>query len=363
MCANGGGGHAGILVAVTASASIVRVSTPADAGALTALLAGAFEVSTAAPFLDASLMRWKYWDTREDWEEPRSLVMEKDGRLAAHVGLWPLTWRRDGVVLRGVHMIDWAASREAPGAGVALLQRVVRQFDFVFSIGGSDITRKVLPSFGFKVAGEAWRAARPLHPVTQALTHQQRSWKLLPRLGRNLVWARFPAPAIPAGWRAAPLTQSAQLAFPCGDGPFGHRPLGFLEYLRRCPAASIESYGIANPAGGVAGCFTLCTVQRQARIAGVWLREPSAEHLRIAYQLARREALAGGGEAAAAELLASGSDEASREAARLAGFHKFAGTPVYLYDKPGRLSGAHLQFQLADNDIMFLTDGHPNYHT
>ena len=342
-------------------ASTIRSSTPADAGALIAFLAEVFELTASVPFLEPALMHWKYWDAREDWAEPRSLIMEKDGRIVAHAGLWPLPAQQDDAALRGVHMIDWAASREAPGAGVALLQRVVRTFDFVIGVGGTDSTRKVLPGFGFKVAGEAWLAARPLRPLAQVRTHQQRSWKLIPRLGRNLLWSRFPAPAIPAGWQAAELTGATQLPFAPDEAPFGHRPFGFLEYLGRCPSARIQSYGIRNPAGDPAGCFTLCTVQRQARIAGVWLREASAEQFRIAYLLARREAHAAG---EAAELLAGGFDTASREGAGLAGFRGFAYTPVFLYDKPGRLAGAHLQFQLADNDLMFLTDEpRPDYHT
>jgi hypothetical protein len=49
--------------------------------------------SANAGLVSSSMLRWKYWTPREDWPEPRSFWMERDGRVIAHVGLWPVTVR------------------------------------------------------------------------------------------------------------------------------------------------------------------------------------------------------------------------------------------------------------------------------
>jgi len=46
-------------------------------------------------------------------------------------------------------MIDWASAEEAPGAGLVLVQTLAGIFDFILAIGGSAMTQKALPSFGF----------------------------------------------------------------------------------------------------------------------------------------------------------------------------------------------------------------------
>jgi hypothetical protein len=34
-----------------------------------------------------AVMAWKYGDIREDWAEPRSYALERDGRLVAQAGI------------------------------------------------------------------------------------------------------------------------------------------------------------------------------------------------------------------------------------------------------------------------------------
>jgi hypothetical protein len=65
------------------------------------------------------MMRWRYWELRGDWSEPRAYVLERDGVITAHVALWPMVYGG----ARGVQMIDWASSPDAPGAGLLLVQK------------------------------------------------------------------------------------------------------------------------------------------------------------------------------------------------------------------------------------------------
>ena len=139
--------------------------------------------SANAGLVSSSMLRWKYWVPREDWPEPRSFCMERDGRIIAHVGLWPVTVQNGTKRERGVHAMDWAADPHARGAGWALIKNLTRTFDFVYGIGGEEITRAILPKLGFRTVAEALTWARPAscaiaraRCVLPLLIVEQRSW-------------------------------------------------------------------------------------------------------------------------------------------------------------------------------------------
>ena len=143
--------------------AIFRATAPADRIQLSELLAEAFDVHSAAgSLLNPTVMAWKYWDARDDWDEPRSYALERDGRLIAHAALWPLIFPGEHSI-RGIQMIDWCAAKDSPGVGLTLVQKLASLFDFMYSIGGSDMTLKVLPAFGFVETTQVWTAARSFH--------------------------------------------------------------------------------------------------------------------------------------------------------------------------------------------------------
>jgi hypothetical protein len=260
--------------------------------------------------------------------------------------------------LRGVHMIDWASSKESPGSGLALVQKLGAMFDFIVAIGGSEMTRQVLPAFGFVEFAREWKGVRPLRPVRQILTHQQRSWKLAPRLFRNWMWSmptgRNPHPR----WKAteiAPRDISPKI-YTAGmsDASGVPRPPAFFEYLLRCPVAHFCLYGIVD-GGERMGHFAIGVVRGQVRIAGVWLRNPTREAWASAYFLAQQAARRLKG---ANEIVAVGTEGASGEGAALAGLRVKPGSPVFVLDKKKNLSLApDFQFQLSDDDEAFLDIG------
>src|SRR3984893_13934269 len=179
----------------------LRPTSVSDLRGIRQFLQRVFNTSQDSPFLDPSVMAWKYWDRRDDWEGPRSFVLERNDVIVAHVGIYPLTFGTGEV--RGVHMIDWASAKDCPGAGLALVRKLNTMFDFIYAIGGSEMTRKVLPAFGFVEYARQWRGARPLRPFQQILKHQYRNWKLAPRLVRNFLWALPNASeSVPEGWKA-----------------------------------------------------------------------------------------------------------------------------------------------------------------
>ena len=336
----------------------LRATTPEDGPELARFLREAFGMPVEAPAIQPRLMAWKYWDLRSDWTAPRSWVLEKERVIVAHAGLWPLVFGEGPDAVRGIQMIDWGASKQAAGAGLSLVQRFASMFDFIYSIGGSEATRKVLPMFGFRICGNAWRAARPLRPLGQILTHQERTLRLVPRLFRNWAWSRWPA-AIPApGWNARRV-EPEELVLPATD-LCTPRPRAFFDYLLRCPAAEFSVWQILK-AGKPAGFFCLSVLRGQARIAGVWIPGADPDYWQTAYSLAQQAALSMEG---AFEITAEGMEGTTALAAERAGLRIRNRVPVFLMNKTGKLFlPDNFQFQLADDDAAFLDSGSYDYLT
>jgi hypothetical protein len=327
--------------------SVFRPTTVHDEAQIVEFLTRVFAAEPDAPFVNPSLLRWKYWEPRADCPDPRSFVMDRDGLIVAHVGLWPVTAPAGATRERGVQMIDWASDPQAPGAGVSLLQRLTKSYDFVYSIGGSEMTQSILPKFGFHAVAEALTWARPIRPWRQALHHQSRDLRLPLRLARNLRWSWTPARRIPHGWASVESGPDAAE----GVGVLAcERDASFFEYLRRCPAAPGRTFHIVHD-GRIAGYFALSMAGEQARVAGLWLEDPSAENWRVAFNLAQQAALR---HSLASEIVVRCASASSAAAAGPAGMRLRARTPVFLFRRGSGAEGVPLQFQLCDDDAVFL---------
>jgi len=342
--------------------SLLRPTTIDDLGRIHELLRRAFDAREDAPFLDPSVMAWKYWDRRDDWGGPRAYVIERNGVITAHVGLYPVTLAG----LRGVQMIDWASANDSPGAGVALLEKLKAMFDFIYSIGGSEMTCRILPAVGFVEHARQWRGARPLRPFRQTLKHQQRNWKLAPRLVRNFSWATRKAPGagLPEGWAAEemdPDQLSGNVSWPATVSDCcSPRPPAFFEYLVRCPVMPVRVYSIRD-AGAARGHFAIGVLREQVRVAGVWLCEAYDAAWRAAFALARQTAAQIG---EACEIVAAGTEGASQQAAIQAGFRIIKHLPVYLLNQNRTLTlPRDFQFQLSDDDTFFQDSGGSSFWT
>ncbi len=340
--------------------AIFRPTSPDDFERVSEFLQRAFEVGADESFLQRAVMAWKYWDRRDDWDGPRAYVLERDGAIVAHAGIYPMTFANGAV--RGIHMIDWASERTAPGAGLALLQKLHGLFDFIYASGGSEMTRKVLPAFGFVECARQWRAVRPLRPLKQLLTHQSRGWTRGPRLVRNLAWSLTMPAESSSAWTAKE-TDPADLSDRFADtdaasARFSPRPPAFFEYLARCPVVRIRVFRMVGPAGAT-GHFAVGVLRGQARIAGIWLHEPDEAGWQAAFVLAQQVARGLDG---ANEVVCAGTRGASEQAAERAGLRIIGSAPVYLLNKKGKLSlRDDFQFQMVDNDGAFLDDGMVGY--
>jgi hypothetical protein len=316
------------------------------------LLARAFGVLPTTPFLSPEVMRWKYWDTRQDWAEPRSFLLERGDRLIAHAGVWPAHLVVGGENCRGAQMIDWAADSSTPGAGLAMLQRIARMFDFVYAIGGSPSARAVVPSAGFREIGRSWRAARPIRPWRMALgAPRQRATPA--RLLRNLAWSTFPMRIGVGRWHyeRAAVDELPGIADLAGYIP---RTPEFFLYLSRCPASQCVAYRVLDR-GRPRGAFLLTLVRHQARLAA-WLDDPTPPLMQIVYVLAQRAAREHRG---VYELSTTGTTESSASASTAAGLRIRRTAPVHLLSRRGLWTEASpgIEFQVTDSDAVFLDDG------
>ncbi|HVW10256.1 MAG TPA: hypothetical protein VHC90_16830 [Bryobacteraceae bacterium] len=325
--------------------SVLRPTTPDDLSAVSEFLQRVFGAAANAPFTQSAVMHWKYWNARGDWPEPRAYVLERDGAITAHAGLWPLVV--NGV--RGVHMIDWASAPEAPGAGLLMVQKLAAMFDFIIAIGGSDMTRAILPAYGFAEHAQQWTGARPIHPLRQILTHQHKNWKLIPRLGRNMMWSS--GSSAPTGWIAEEIAPE-RVDDPARLAP---RSAEFFRYLLACPIAGVHFYQVRE-GGKARGHFVLSAIRGQARLAGLWLYETNPPSARAAYLLAQAEARK---LADANEFTAAGSGTVTEQGARESGLHLLGEmTPVFLLNKKKNLAlPPDFQFQLVEYDGFFLDAG------
>jgi hypothetical protein len=323
-----------------------RPTTVADEPALIALLTRVFAVDSQAPFVNPALLRWKYWEPRADYTEPRSFVMEQSGRIVAHIGLWPVTVQGEATTDRGVHLIDWAADPDASGSGVFMLHRMVPRFDFLYAIGGSDITRSILPKLGFRPVADAQLWARPLRPWRQMRNHQQVDLRLPVRFVRNLWWSQSPQKTLDSSWSAEEVS-----GIDNGLARFSvERTPSFFQYVQRCPAAQFRAFRVLHN-GRPAGFFMLSLVWEQARVAGAWLEDDSPSAWDAVFRLAQDcvRTLT-----SASEFVARCSRESSKLGAQKAGLRLRARIPIFVFRKGGNTEPVQLPFHFLDNDAVFL---------
>ena len=278
--------------------------------------------------------------------------MERAGTVIAHVGLWPvLLPRGGGRSLKGIQMIDWVAARNAPGAGQALVRWLLTMFDFIYSIGGSEATRKVLPAFGFREEANTWIGARPLRPLSHIRSRHPRNWKLVPRLVRNCAWTLYP-PARNNGWSASAVMPQqippGLVAVLAREPHFLARSPEFFAYLLRCPGARFNLYLVSDP-NGPRALLLISEVGLQSRVAGLWLRDPDHQAWSEVYALAQQAAAE---KTQTCEILAKGTQGQSGNAAVSSGMRLMTGQTVYGLSQTQE-SLSCLEFQFCDDDCAF----------
>ncbi len=220
----------------------------------------------------------------------------KDGRPAAYGALIPLRFLTPRGVVPGGHVIDWAASRLVPGAGIRMYREIAAEAGGVaIGIGGSADTREILPRIGAAKRGSVYHYTHVVRPWTRA-RRGRRDWKSPLRLLRDLRWA------VPPGkpgeeWKISAVTRFSErhqgLLPSVGAADeiiLTERSPALLNYWLDCPGIGLRGY-VVECAGHEEGYFLLATVGRAARVVDFWTPHNAAWQplLRCALAQARAE--------------------------------------------------------------------------
>ena len=272
-----------------------RIATDQDAPAIRDLLEQAIGLQETAAALRAEFLNWKYWDPHPLASEPRSFVLTAGSALAAHAGAWPVLLEGNHPTAHAIHLIDWIASQRIPGAGVKVLSFAQAKADAVFSIGGSAMTRKMLPLMRFQPVNMIWFLQRALRPFGAVLRDSPRDWKMPARLLRGLLQYATPRDRLGAAWSTQ---QVSVQQIPAGLFPKAEmgeavaaRTAEYLAYISRCPLfRQTRTYLLVRDGEPVA-YFLLAAVGTQVRLIDFGpnrLDEASATALGIAAQTVAR---------------------------------------------------------------------------
>ena len=321
-------------------------------------LVKSFDADPALTSFRPDVIHWKYFAEHPQWTGPRSFVVKRDGQIVAHGGVWPVILRTPQADVKAMHLIDWAASRSAVGAGVHLLRVMTGLADVLLTIGGSQDTRNVLPKLGYKRCGELRRYARVIRPWLQLRTTPAKNWKTPLKFLRNSARVMGGVPRVPDGWQAAKVP-SFTGSFEAGNvgetasSTSPRRTADELDYLLNCPAARFSGF-VVTQADKLRGYFVLAQVGGQTRIVDIRLDRDDPESWQAICALATRSA---GEDPATCEIVVASSIGASEKAWLQAGFIHRETEPILCYDPRNRLRPeSPLNLNLADGDSCFLSD-------
>ena len=250
------------------------------------LLREAFGAQPDSPNLEPGLLRWKYFDHNADPSSSRSYALRKGDMIAAHACAWPIRIATPRGPVNAVQMLDWAASKRAPGSGVLLARKLEEIAPVLITTGGSEATQEVLPKVGFTRRTPFGYYARVLRPWRQFRTRPREGRKDLPRLIRNTLWSRSPTAPV-RGWssRALPHPDAELLARLDAQPvpyPQSFYSPAFLEFMLRCPAAEVRYFSLIKDSSAQ-GYFLLARVGGQARLANLRVLsiQPDDSELRL----------------------------------------------------------------------------------
>lgn len=318
---------------------------------LTQFLVKSFRADPALNSFRPEVMHWKYFADHPQWTGPRSFAVKQEGQIVAHGGVWPVTLLTRKAEVKAIHLIDWAASRSALGAGVYVLRKMAGLADMLLTIGGSEDTRNLLPKLGYKRCGELRRYARVVRPWLQFRTTPEKNWKKPIKLLRNSARALTGIPPAPKGWQASKVTSfTGSIDGAIGDTTSSTSPrrtAAGLNYLLGCPAAHFSGF-LVTQEQQLRGYFLLTRVDRQVRIVDIRMNREDRASWQAMCALATRRAAEDPG---TCEIVAASSIEVTGEAWSQAGFVHRRTDQIFCYDPRNLVSaGLPLDLSLADGD-------------
>lgn len=346
-----------------------RATSAQDSLAVAAFLQRIFHMDPSHPTTDPRCLYWKYWEECPKWSGSRSYAMTQQAMaqqdtVTAHGCVVPLAYQWGDRRLNVVHLIDWAADPKSVGSGIILLKRIGQLADAIISIGGSEMTQKILPAFGFKTFEQITRYVLPLRPLRQVIEEEHPSWKTGAKFLRSLVWSlQAPSGMVP-GWevcRIAPeKIASAAIPWPKPSPQLAilERSGEMMRYFLKCPAAPMEFYTVAKQ-GTIRGYFILAYAPAQARLVDFWMSSEDPADWRVLVQLAVHQARQN---QSVAEVVSVGNDAVTRQSLLACGFHARGSDPLNILASKGcEFPGVPVRIQMLDGDAAYLNNGHSEF--
>jgi hypothetical protein len=320
-------------------------------------LVSAFQADPALVSFRPDVMHWKYFSEHPEWHGPRSYVVKDKRQIVGHGGVWPVRLSTPTGTFSAIHLIDWAASRSAVGAGVFLLRKMAALADVLLTVGGSPDTQAVLPKLGYKNFGELRQYARVIRPWKHFETTPEKNWKTPVKWLRNTMRAMNRTAEVPKEWQASKVERfDREPESPAGTMPNVvsslHTGAG-LNHLLNCPAATVSAYTVSQ-SRRARGYFLIAKIGRQARIVDLRVRDANQESWNAVCALAAQTAAS---DSEICEVAAASSTQAGRDGWLQAGFTARRREQIFCYDPRKVLpQGLPIDLSLVDGDQCFMSD-------
>ena len=307
-------------------------------------LRAVFGVTENHRMFQDDVLRWKCLDSHPFWEGGRGYALRHRGAIAAFGCVVPCRFLAGRETVASCNVIDWAASKAVPSAGILLYRHIQQLAGTMINIGGTPEARQVLPRIGFDQRVELHHYTRVLRPLRH-FGAGRKDWKSPLRVARDYRGlTRHPNATLP--FRRA--DDSTTLSFPesalTGQIVCDRTP-ELLRYVLACPAAPVELYAIET------GYFLLSHVGQQCRIADIWVRSANSRDWAAGYAAAAEAAST---DPHATEITAASSGSLQTAALKAAGFRRTHSEPVFVQDPASKLAGRNdLTVGFLENDAFY----------
>jgi hypothetical protein len=313
----------------------------------------------AAPFVDTRMLEWKYLSPRSDWKGSRGFLLEKDGHIVAYGGLVPALFRLpSGDAVESAAVVDWAAERSVPGAGVILIRKLLDKVSTIFVVAGTPPARQVLPKIGFRHAGVALAYARWVRPWREFQV-RPKTFRSVLRLSHGLAHSVRPRRTFVKDWDSIPVNNfdsslQTLLNKRSSSLTFCQRTVENLNYMLQCPAIKMKGF-LLRRKESVVGYFILGQIGWEGRIVDIFVDSELPQDQKAAYATATGAAMC---EPDVCRIFAWAAPPLSGALVQN-GFWLQDEKPVMICDPRNLLTEAFpIDLQLFEGDNAYLTDGH-----
>lgn len=305
-----------------------------------------FGVRESHRMFQQDVLRWKCFAPHPFWKGSRGYALRYKGDIAAFGSVVPCRFLTATGTVASCNVIDWAASKAVPSAGILLYKHIQGIAGTMINIGGTDAARQVLPLIGFQARAEIHHCTRVVRPWRHFRQTHPKDWKSPLRLARDYQElghaVRHGAGALTA--RRVDRFDSIPAHDLRGPGMTERTP-ELLNYFLTCPAARIDGYLLERDHTPV-GYVLLSRTARECRIADLWIHSADGAPWTDAYATATAVARTDPNTTC---ITAAASLPVQTGALERAGFRRTHTEPVLVLDPEGRL-GDHLAVGLLEND-------------